>query len=126
MVTERESALLTDLYQLNMDQAYLEHGETATAVFEFFVRTLPARRGFLLAAGFDSRGLVRVKLGQWDAAIADYNAALRLDHDLPSALYGRGLARLKTGSQAAGRADIAAAKRGDQKIADEFVRYGVQ
>src|ERR1700689_2525413 len=53
MVTGRPSALLTDLYQLNMDQAYLEHGETATAVFEFFVRNLPARRGFLLAAGLE-------------------------------------------------------------------------
>ena len=53
MVTKRPSALLTDLYQLNMDQAYLEHGETATAVFEFFVRNLPARRGFLLAAGLE-------------------------------------------------------------------------
>ena len=45
------SPLLTDLYQLNMIQAYLDHGETRTAVFEFFVRKLPARRGFLLAAG---------------------------------------------------------------------------
>jgi len=53
MVTERPSALLTDLYQLNMVQAYLEHGETATAVFEFFVRSLPSRRGFLLAAGLE-------------------------------------------------------------------------
>ena len=35
------SPLLTDLYQLNMIQAYLEHGETRTAVFEFFVRKLP-------------------------------------------------------------------------------------
>jgi len=47
------SALLTDLYQLNMIQAYLDHGETKTAVFEFFVRTQPARRGFLLAAGLE-------------------------------------------------------------------------
>jgi hypothetical protein len=38
---------------------------------------------------------------------------------------GRGLARLKTGSQAAGRTDIAA-KRGDQKIADQFARHGLQ
>jgi nicotinate phosphoribosyltransferase len=45
------SPLLTDLYQLNMAQAYLDHGDTDTAVFEFFARTLPARRGFLLAAG---------------------------------------------------------------------------
>jgi nicotinate phosphoribosyltransferase len=43
--------LLTDLYQLNMMQAYLDHGETGTAVFEFFVRDLPPRRGFLVAAG---------------------------------------------------------------------------
>jgi nicotinate phosphoribosyltransferase len=43
--------LLTDLYQLNMVQSYLEHGMTETAVFEFFVRKLPARRGFLMAAG---------------------------------------------------------------------------
>ena len=49
----RTSPLLTDLYQLNMLQAYLDHGETKTAVFEFFFRTLPSRRGFLLAAGLD-------------------------------------------------------------------------
>jgi nicotinate phosphoribosyltransferase len=45
------SPLLTDLYQLNMIQAYLDHGETETAVFEFFVRKFPPRRGFLVAAG---------------------------------------------------------------------------
>jgi nicotinate phosphoribosyltransferase len=47
------SPLLTDLYQLNMLQAYYEHGRTATAVFEFFVRKLPDRRTFLLAAGLE-------------------------------------------------------------------------
>ncbi len=45
------SPLLTDLYQLNMIQAYLERGETKTAVFELFVRKLPPERGFLVAAG---------------------------------------------------------------------------
>ena len=47
------SPLLTDLYQLNMIQAYLDHGETRTAVFEFFMRSLPARRQFLMAAGLE-------------------------------------------------------------------------
>ena len=47
------SPLLTDLYQLNMIQAYLGHGETETAVFEFFVRKFPPRRGFLIAAGLE-------------------------------------------------------------------------
>ena len=53
MDTERASALLTDLYQINMMQAYLDRGETDQAVFEFCVRSLPTRRGFLLAAGLD-------------------------------------------------------------------------
>lgn len=47
------SALLTDLYELNMVQAYLDKGEDGEAVFEFFVRRLPARRGFLVAAGLE-------------------------------------------------------------------------
>jgi nicotinic acid phosphoribosyltransferase len=45
------SPMLTDLYQLNMVQAYLERGQTEIAVFEFFVRSLPNRRGFLIGAG---------------------------------------------------------------------------
>lgn len=47
------SPLLTDLYQLNMLQAYFERGHTDTAVFEFFVRKLPERRAFLVAAGLE-------------------------------------------------------------------------
>lgn len=38
-------ALLTDLYQLTMMQAYLEEGMADTAVFELFVRKLPPERG---------------------------------------------------------------------------------
>ena len=53
IMAKSPSALLTDLYQLNMMAAYLEHGLTDTAVFELFVRKLPARRGFLMAAGLE-------------------------------------------------------------------------
>lgn len=53
MTPAHTSPLLTDLYQLTMLQAYLEHGMTETAVFEFFVRRLPPRRSFLLAAGLE-------------------------------------------------------------------------
>jgi len=47
------SALLTDLYQLTMLQAYAAHRMEEPAVFEFFVRSLPPRRAFLLAAGLE-------------------------------------------------------------------------
>jgi nicotinate phosphoribosyltransferase len=52
-MTPATSPLLTDLYELNMIQAYLDRGEDKEAVFEFFVRRLPARRGFMIAAGLD-------------------------------------------------------------------------
>jgi nicotinate phosphoribosyltransferase len=50
---EAPGALLTDLYQLTMAHAYFEQGMAAPAVFELFVRRLPAARRFLLAAGLE-------------------------------------------------------------------------
>ena len=47
------SILLTDLYQLTMLQGYFDQGMEETAVFEFFVRKLPPRRNFLIAAGLE-------------------------------------------------------------------------
>ena len=89
------SPLLTDLYQLNMIQAYLDHGETKTAVFEFFVRKLPPQRGFLIAAGLeqalDFLETVRfspdeidwlARSGQFSGQLLDYLAALRFTGDV--------------------------------------------
>jgi nicotinate phosphoribosyltransferase len=47
------SVLLTDLYQLTMLQAYHDSGMRDSAVFEFFVRKMPAQRNFLMAAGLE-------------------------------------------------------------------------
>ena len=52
-MSRSQSALLTDLYQLTMLQAYFDEGMRDTAVFEFFVRALPPGRNFLLAAGLE-------------------------------------------------------------------------
>jgi nicotinate phosphoribosyltransferase len=53
MIDITRSALLTDLYQLTMLQAYRQYGLEDTAVFEFFIRKLPEQRGFLMAAGLE-------------------------------------------------------------------------
>ncbi|WP_153111121.1 nicotinate phosphoribosyltransferase [Propionivibrio limicola] len=53
MSTAGESALLTDLYQLTMLQAYHDQGMNETAVFEFFVRKLSDGRNFLMAGGLE-------------------------------------------------------------------------
>jgi nicotinate phosphoribosyltransferase len=47
------SALLADLYQFTMLQAYFDRRMFAPAVFELFVRKLPPVRNFLLAAGLE-------------------------------------------------------------------------
>ena len=52
-MSRNQSALLTDLYQLTMLQAYFDEGMADTAVFEFFVRALPPGRNFLLATGLE-------------------------------------------------------------------------
>jgi nicotinate phosphoribosyltransferase len=46
--------LLTDLYQLTMLQGYVDQGMHEDAVFEFYVRNLPEKRGFLMAAGLET------------------------------------------------------------------------
>lgn len=48
-----ESALLTDLYELTMLQAYFDEGMHEPAVFELFVRALPPQRNFLMLAGIE-------------------------------------------------------------------------
>jgi nicotinate phosphoribosyltransferase len=52
-VTDRSMALVTDLYELTMLQAYWAGDMLEEAVFSLFVRDLPAERNFLLAAGLD-------------------------------------------------------------------------
>jgi nicotinate phosphoribosyltransferase len=52
-VTDRSMALVTDLYELTMLQAYWAGEMRDEAVFSLFVRDLPAERNFLLAAGLD-------------------------------------------------------------------------
>ncbi len=49
-----DDALLVDLYELTMAAAYFEHRIDCRATFELFVRHLPARRAYLVAAGIDS------------------------------------------------------------------------
>ena len=50
-VADDDLALLTDLYQLTMLQAYRAEGMEARATFSLFFRRLPATRRFMLACG---------------------------------------------------------------------------
>ena len=74
----------------------------------------------------NSRGFTFLRLNQFDSAIADYSAALKLDPKLASALYGRGLAKQKKGDGAGGQVDMASANLLQTDIAEEFAGYGVK
>jgi nicotinate phosphoribosyltransferase len=52
-VSDANAALLTDLYQLTMLQAYWRERMEERAVFSLFFRQLPASRSYMLACGLD-------------------------------------------------------------------------
>ncbi|NGZ10466.1 MAG: nicotinate phosphoribosyltransferase [Nitrospira sp. LK70] len=89
------SALLTDLYELMMAQAYLKQGMDEPALFEFFVRKLPEHRNFLIAAGleqvldylsewrFSREELTWLdQSGQFSSQLLDYLERLRFTGDV--------------------------------------------
>lgn len=52
-LSDQNMVLATDLYQLTMMAAYLEHDMEASSTFELFVRRLPKRRAYLISAGLE-------------------------------------------------------------------------
>jgi nicotinate phosphoribosyltransferase len=94
-VDDDNAAMLTDLYELSMLQAYFELGLRKEAVFDLFVRRLPAGRNFLVACGlddvlhyletlrFDERGLDHLaSLDAFSRSFLDELASLRFEGDV--------------------------------------------
>jgi nicotinate phosphoribosyltransferase len=89
-VDDKNVALLTDLYQFTMLQAYWREGLTGEATFSLFTRRLPRQRNFLLACGladvleyleklrFSSQSIeFLATLGLFDARFLEWLAELR-------------------------------------------------
>jgi tetratricopeptide (TPR) repeat protein/predicted aspartyl protease len=73
-----------------------------------------------------SRGTLRLRLGEYDRALEDFEASLKVDPKNPWALYGRGQAELHKKKNAAAESDLAAATALAPHIADEFRRRGLE
>jgi tetratricopeptide (TPR) repeat protein/predicted aspartyl protease len=73
----------------------------------------------------DTRAFVRLRLGDYDKSIDDYNAALKVNPQNAGALYGRGIARIKKMKIAEGEVDIANAEKIAPKIAERFKALGI-
>ncbi len=89
-VDQDNAALLTDLYELTMMQAYHREGLQEPAAFDLFFRKLPESRNYLLAAGletaltylenlrFSADALAYLdSLGQFSPDFLDYLATFR-------------------------------------------------
>jgi tetratricopeptide (TPR) repeat protein len=78
-----------------------------------------------VSAFHDSRGLVYLRLGQYQASIVDYDAALRGRPRDAWSLYGRGIDELRLGHASESKADVAAAVAIDPKLPDTVKAYGI-
>ncbi len=70
----------------------------------------------------DSRGLVRLRLGQLDASIADYDESLKLQPKNAWSLYGRGVAEQRAGRKDQADADLKASAA----IAPDLAAYAAK
>ena len=61
----------------------------------------------------------------YDAALADYNAALKRQPDNAQVLYGRGLVKRAKGDNAGAQKDMTQAKNLMPAVADGFIQAGV-
>jgi tetratricopeptide (TPR) repeat protein/transglutaminase-like putative cysteine protease len=75
-------------------------------------------------AALDSRAMVQFRLGNYDAAIADLDAVLKIAPAIPDSRYLRGVVRLNKGDRA-GAEDIETALRMSPRLAEFYARHGV-
>lgn len=79
----------------------------------------------LYAKVADSRGLVFLRMGDYDKSITDYDASLRIDANNARPLYGRGIDKLRKQKTSDGDADIARATAIWPQVVEEFKRRGI-
>jgi tetratricopeptide (TPR) repeat protein len=76
------------------------------------------------AVTMSNRGLVYLRDGRLDDALADFQAALRLNPQLPIARYALGLVELKKGLTAQGQAELTAAQASHPGVAKRLASMG--
>jgi len=74
----------------------------------------------------DTRGFIFLKLGDPALALNEYEAALQVDPNRATALFGRGMARIRTGDVKGGEGDQAAARTLNPEVDEQFAAYGLK
>ena len=85
----------------------------------------PKNEEILSAEDYINRGISKYNLGNYNAAIADYTSAIRIDPDDAIAYYNRGLAKYYLGNYNAAIADYTSAIRIDPDDALAYYNRGI-
>ena len=72
-----------------------------------------------------NRGLVKLRLGRLDEALADFNVAIETDDRQADSYYGRSLVHYRLGDQESAVKDLREALAINPRIAEEYEKYGV-
>jgi tetratricopeptide (TPR) repeat protein/predicted aspartyl protease len=75
---------------------------------------------------FASRGTLRLRMGDYDKAVSDFDAALKLNPKYAWALYGRGVAKTRKQKVAEGETDMKSAQEIAPPIAATFKARGLE
>jgi tetratricopeptide (TPR) repeat protein len=76
------------------------------------------------ANALDSRAMIYFRMGRFDDALADLEAALNHDPAQAASLYLRGIVLKRQGKS--GDADLAAARLISPRIDEDYARYGIK
>jgi tetratricopeptide (TPR) repeat protein len=74
----------------------------------------------------DSRAMVFFRLGRFEEARADLDAALKISPSVPGSLYLRGIIRLRGNDREGGQADLALARLQQGRIDAEYAKFGIK
>jgi tetratricopeptide (TPR) repeat protein len=74
---------------------------------------------------YADRGMMYLRQGNFDRAIADFNDSLKLAPKIARALYGRGVAESRKNLAKESAADIAAAQSIAPQLPEHYQRYGI-
>jgi tetratricopeptide (TPR) repeat protein len=86
-------------------------------------KVLSMKPGF--AAALLLRGTVAYRAGEFKAALADFDAAVKSSPKYYQAIYARGLAKKKSGDESGGGKDLAEARGMSSKVEDDVKKFGL-
>ncbi|MFT3807245.1 tetratricopeptide repeat protein [Arenimonas sp.] len=74
---------------------------------------------------YNTRGFLHYRLGEFEAAIADYDKSIAGDPKVGSSYYMRGMAKQALGRHDEAKADIAEGKKREASVAERYASLGV-